>query len=97
MSVVPNYFERQFMQQLRGRGWVKAIELPPARATIQALLQKRWIESEGAATSLAFKLTEEGLTAKKARIPIPNNRCPNHYGRLKAVQADEGVRLHNAG
>jgi hypothetical protein len=70
MSTVPNYFERQFMQLLRGRGWVKATELPSGRPLIQSLLQKNWIESEGTGKSVVFKLTEDGLTAKKAPIPI---------------------------
>jgi hypothetical protein len=77
MSNLPNYFERQFMQQLRGRGWVKATELQPARSSIQSLLQKRWIESEGAGNSLTFKLTEEGLAAKKAPIPVVRSRRKN--------------------
>jgi ribosomal protein S19E (S16A) len=53
MSSLPNHFERQFMQQLRGRGWVNATKLPPGRSLIQSLLQKNWIESEGSGKSLA--------------------------------------------
>ena len=69
MSSVPNHFQRQFMQLLRGRGWVKAIELPNASRTIPNLLEKRWIESQGVGRDLAYRITEEGLAAKKASMP----------------------------
>jgi hypothetical protein len=97
MSIVPNYYERQFMQQLRGRGWVNATGLPPGRSLIQSLLQKKWIESEGTGKSLAFKLTEEGLAAKKAPIPVVKWRRKSADRNSEVVQRDEGVRLHQAG
>jgi chromosome segregation and condensation protein ScpB len=58
------------MQRLRGRGWVKAIEVASAPTVVEHLLERRWIESEGAGRQLAFRLTEEGLAAKKAVLPI---------------------------
>jgi hypothetical protein len=68
---VPNHRERQIMQQLRGRSWVKAFELPEGWRTIGHLLDKRWIESRGAGRELAYRITEEGLAAKKAPVPQP--------------------------
>jgi DNA-binding transcriptional regulator PaaX len=67
MTQVPNHNDRQMMQRLRGWGWVRAVELPEARTTIPRLLQRGWIESEGSGHALVFRLTEEGLAAKKFR------------------------------
>jgi hypothetical protein len=39
------HLERQFMQRLRGAGWVKASALPPSPRLVQTLLQKGWIET----------------------------------------------------
>jgi hypothetical protein len=41
-----NHLERQFMQRLRGAGWVKASALPPSPRLVQTLLQKGWIEEQ---------------------------------------------------
>jgi chromosome segregation and condensation protein ScpB len=69
MTLIPNHFERQLMQQLRGRGWVKASGLPPSPRIIGHLLRKGWIEAQGAENDLAYRMTEEGMTAKTAPIP----------------------------
>jgi hypothetical protein len=96
MSTLPNHIERQFMQRLRGRGWVRALDLPHARTTIQYLLQKRWIESEGTGRTLAFRLTEEGLAAKRAPIPMVKWRRKggDRYGEV--VQSRDALWLHQA-
>jgi hypothetical protein len=71
MSSVPNHHERQFMQLLRGRGWVESKHLPNAPRTITNLLRKRWIEMHGGGgAKLAIRITEEGLAAKRAPIPL---------------------------
>jgi chromosome segregation and condensation protein ScpB len=93
MTAIPNHNERQMMQRLRGRGWVKAVELPVAPMIITRLLERRWIETEGTGKDLAFKLTEEGLAAKKA--PIPSGRIRG-IRNSEIVQSDEGIRLHQA-
>ena len=69
MTLIPNHFERQLMQQLRGRGWVKASEFPPSTRLIGALLQKGWIEAQGANKDLTYRITEEAMMAKTALIP----------------------------
>jgi hypothetical protein len=70
MSTIPNHRERQFMQRLRGHGWVKAVELPPSPTTVDVLLRKGWIEMLGTGRDLAFRITEEGMAAKTAPIPL---------------------------
>jgi len=67
--MVPNHHERQFMQQLRGRGWVKGFVLPPASGLVVKLLHKGWIEGRGAGRELEYRLTDEGMAAKTAPIP----------------------------
>lgn len=78
MLKLPTHYERQLMQHLRGRGWVKASALPPVIRTIENLLEKGWIESTGAGRDLSYRLTDLGMAAKTA--PIPS------YGR----QSEEG-------
>jgi len=69
-----NHLERQFMQRLRGAGWVKASARPPSPRLVQTLLQKGWIEeqNQGPKNEVLYRLTEEGLEAKKLPIPIPS-------------------------
>ena len=77
-----NHFERQFMQRLRGAGWVKASALPPSPRLVQNLLQKRWIETKSdPKNEVLYRLTEEGLEAKKLPIPIPQRRRPYSKGK----------------
>jgi hypothetical protein len=68
LMLVPKHHERQLMQLLRGRGWVSAIELPDAVVTLEKLLEKRWIEKRGTGKSLLYRLTDEGMAAKKYRV-----------------------------
>ena len=72
------HLERQFMQRLRGAGWVKASALPSSPGLVQKLLQKGWIETKsGPKTELLYRLSEEGLEAKKLLISIPQRRRPS--------------------
>lgn len=70
MTLLPNHIERQFMQHLRDRGWVNAVELPESRITLQRLLEKRWVESRGTGRDLAYRITEAGMAAKKALVRL---------------------------
>jgi hypothetical protein len=65
---VPNHRERQFMEPLRGGGWVKASKSPPSPIVIANLLAKGWIERQGSGAELAYRITENGLAAKKATV-----------------------------
>jgi hypothetical protein len=68
--------ERQFMQHLRGAGWIKAGLLPPSARLVKNLLNKGWIEqqSQGPKNETYFRLTEKGLEAKRA--PVPTGKSP---------------------
>jgi hypothetical protein len=72
------------MQRLRGAGWVKASALPPSPRLVQTLLQKGWIETtkSGPKNVVLYRLTEEGLNAKKLPIPIPQRRRPSSKGKI---------------
>jgi hypothetical protein len=64
--------ERQFMQYLRGAGWIKARTLPRSVRTVKSLLQKGRIEKQhqGPKNEAFFRLTGKGLEAKKSPVPI---------------------------
>jgi hypothetical protein len=68
--------ERQFMQYLRGAGWVNERALPPNLRLVESLLSKGWIEQQqqGPKNEVFFRLTEKGLEAKKSPIPISRSR-----------------------
>ncbi len=68
--IVPNHRERQIMQYLRNGGWVKATALPAGTRLIEGLLRKGWIEQQGATGEIFYRITEDGLAAKTARVPI---------------------------
>jgi predicted MarR family transcription regulator len=68
--LVPNHRERQIMQDLRDRGWVKAIELPEAPGILKRLLERRWIERQGNGRNLAYRITAEGMAAKTAPLRV---------------------------
>ena len=63
---VPNQRERQFMQELRGAGWVNATKLPEAPMVITILLKRGWIETNE--DKSAYRLTDKGLAAKMAPV-----------------------------
>jgi hypothetical protein len=64
----PSHLERQFMERLQGAGWVKAFTLPSSPRVIERLLSKGWIESCSIENQLCFRMTDQGLAAKKMRV-----------------------------
>ena len=78
------------MQVLRGRGWVNAMELPAAIITLGKLIDKRWIERREAGKNREYRLTDEGLVAKTARVPIERRRTRRTAQRETA--AHMGIR-----
>ena len=78
----PTHNERQWMQQLRGRGWPST--LPPLVRTIENLLKKGWIESTGTGRDLSYRLTDQGMFAKTTLIPP--------YGRRKCDEGEMSSR-----
>ena len=68
---VPNHRERQFLQFLRGGGWVKAGVAPAGARLIENLLAKGWIEKRGTtANEVSYRLTDKGLAAKKMPVRV---------------------------
>ena len=63
--------ERQFMEYLRGKGWVKGTTLPTSRLTA-TLQNKGWIEQQlqGPKKETFYRMTDVGLAALKAPVPI---------------------------
>jgi hypothetical protein len=68
--IAANHRERQFMQYLRGAGWVSVGRLPSSRRTIAGLITKGWIEMQGVGEETCYRITETGLAAKKAPVRI---------------------------
>jgi hypothetical protein len=68
--IVPNHRERQLMQYLRGGWWVMASTLPAGTRLIEGMLRKGWIEQQEVAGEIYYRMTEGGLAAKTARVPI---------------------------
>lgn len=66
----PKHRERQLMQYLYGREWVKATTLPSSAKTFSNLLSNGWLEQRGSGNELAYRITEMGLRAMKARVRI---------------------------
>jgi hypothetical protein len=77
--------ERQFMQYLRGAGWIKARTLPRSVRTVKSLLQKGWIEKQhqGPQNEVFFRLTRKGLGGQEVAIPLEGRRRMVELG-LKA-------------
>jgi hypothetical protein len=81
--MIPTHYERQLMQQLRGRGWVKGSEFPPS-IVIATLLRKGWIEARGTGRELEYQITQGGMVAKTAPIP-QYGRSPRGDGECEVV------------
>ena len=65
---IPNHHERQLMQRLEGAGWVKAATVQSTPGFIEKLLAKGWIEKSVIEGRLCYRITDQGLAAKK--VPI---------------------------
>jgi hypothetical protein len=65
---IPNYHERQFMQHLEGSGWVKAFKVRSSPNVIEGLLTKGGIEKTLIEGRLCYRVTNQGLAAKKMRV-----------------------------
>jgi len=68
LQIVPNHRQRQLMQRLRGRDWVRAFEISEGPRTLHVLLERRWIEQRGVGPDMAYRITDEGMAAKTAPI-----------------------------
>jgi hypothetical protein len=68
--ITPKHIERQLLQYLARGEWVKATTLPRSDKVISNMLRTGWIEVRGAGSTLAYRITEEGVVAKKAPVRI---------------------------
>jgi DNA-binding MarR family transcriptional regulator len=78
--------ERQFMEHLRGKDWVKGTTLPTSRL-IASLRKKGWIEQQlqGPKSRVFYRMTDAGLAALKARVPTQESWVQSvNVGGLKA-------------
>ena len=64
----PSHLERQFIERLQGAGWVKAFTLPSSPKVVENLLEKGWIEKDRIEDRLCYRVTDQGLAAKKMWI-----------------------------
>jgi hypothetical protein len=65
---IPNHHERQFMQNLQGSGWVKAFTMRSSPKVVEKLLTKGWIEKKLIEGRICYRVTDQGLAAKKLRV-----------------------------
>ena len=56
------------MQRIHDRGCIRSIEFPQDSRTLAHMIDKGWIEISGEGRDRAFRITERGIAAKKARI-----------------------------
>src|ERR1700694_5347790 len=68
---LPAHRERQFMQHLRGGGWVKASAAPAGELLIINLLAKGWIERRGQ-TPNSTRLRVRVAICRSSRSPRPH-------------------------
>ena len=70
IGLLPNHRERQFMQYLRGAGWIRAGVLPDWPRVIEQLLTRGWIEQQVESADVSYRITEKGLEAKKLPVRV---------------------------
>ena len=63
------HLERQFMQRLRGAGWVKASALPSSPGLVQKLLQKGWIETKSGPKTSPLSADRRGFGGQEVAHP----------------------------
>jgi hypothetical protein len=58
------------MQRVIDRGWIKDVELPQGSQTVKGMVQKGWLKSEAEGWGFIYRITEEGIAAKRALVPL---------------------------
>lgn len=56
-----NQHHRQFLNHLRGAGWVPSAKLPATPMARLTLLRNGWIETRNTATGPEYRITQTGL------------------------------------
>jgi hypothetical protein len=65
-----NHYQRNFMQYLRSGNWVSVIALPDSPNTKAKVVKFGWVEQRGRGPEVCYRITESGLEALKAPIPL---------------------------
>jgi hypothetical protein len=81
-SEIPHHHERRLLQRLRDVGWVKASKILATPSFIEKLVAKGWIERSIVDGHLCYRITDQGLAAKKCR-----SRSFRVGGRIEGKQS----------
>ena len=65
-----NYYQRNFMQYLRSGNWVSITALPDSPSTKSKVVEFGWVEQRGRGPEVCYRITENGLEALKAPMPL---------------------------
>jgi len=65
-----NHYQRNFMQYLRSGNWVSITALPDSPTTKATVVKFGWVEQRGRGPEVCYRITESGLEALKAPIPL---------------------------
>jgi hypothetical protein len=71
-----NYYQRNFMQYLRSGSWVSVTALPDSPNTKAKVVKFGWVEQRGRGPDVCYRITETGLAALKAPIPLRKSTVP---------------------
>jgi hypothetical protein len=65
-----NHYQRHLMQYLRSGNWISMTVLPDSLSTRKKVVELGWIEQRGSGPEVCYRITESGLEALKAPIPL---------------------------
>ena len=83
-----NYYQRNFMQYLRSGNWVSIAALPDSPSTKSKVVELGWVEQRGRGSEACYRITESGLEALRAPMPLRKSTVPIN----KEIYS---YRLHN--
>ena len=71
-----NYYQRNFMQYLRSGNWVSRTALPDSPSTKSKVVELGWVEQLGRGPEACYRITESGLEALRAPMPLRKSTVP---------------------
>ena len=71
-----NYYQRNFMQYLRSGNWVSIAALPDSPSTKSKVVELGWVEQRGKGPEVCYHITESGLEALRAPVPLRRSTVP---------------------
>ena len=72
-----NYYQRHFMQYLRSGNWVRVSALPDSPNTKAKVVRFGLVERRGRGPEVCYRITESGLEALRAPIPMKSKSSLN--------------------